>query len=144
MRRNAVTLLETLIVIIIISIIAAIAVPVYTNRIERTRGERAIVNIELIVDAIRMYYVKYDINLYGDSTNVPNTLGDINDTLDLDLKDDQFDYEIVYIESGGGVLAARNSGVYDDYYMKYNASLPMSDQDGWDPDSNWPWMPLIK
>jgi Tfp pilus assembly protein PilE len=56
--KTAVTTLELIIVIVIIAILAAIAVPVYTNRIERMRGERAIANIQLIAIAYKQYYVR--------------------------------------------------------------------------------------
>lgn len=140
MKRNAVTLLETLIVVIIIGILVSIAVPVYTNRIERTRGERAIANIELIVDAIRMYYVKYEEDPFGTPIEQAASLGDINNKLGMDLKDDFFTYITVYFEGDDGVQATRNDG--SGRYIKYDIDPTDGNPNDWG-TSDWPaaWMP---
>lgn len=142
MQKNGVTLLELLIVIIVIAILVSIGVPVYTYRIERTKGERAIANIELIKDAIKMYYVKY--NTYPFPSTALLNLATINTTLGLELTDDNFTYNTIYIEAdeGQGIRATRIDGIYTGNIIKYRIHTPSEPTDGWDnTNSTWSWMP---
>ena len=56
--KKAFTAIELIVVLIIIGILVAITVPTFRNSIERTRGDRAISNIEMINDAFEIYKVK--------------------------------------------------------------------------------------
>lgn len=163
--NRGVTMLEILVVIIIICILAAIAVPVYTNKVERAYGERAISNIELIVDAIKIYRKNHggnypagnfhdEISGWEDLQGLEN----ISPGLGLDLVDQNFDY-VIHITSGGigspppwlfpHCAAFRNSGPYGSRKITYFASdhtkwgwANISDYEilGHEEDI-WPWHP---
>lgn len=54
------TLLEILIVVVIISILAGLAIPKFNKTVESAKGKEAVVNLELIRTAERMYYLDYN------------------------------------------------------------------------------------
>lgn len=87
MHKNAVTIIEVLMVIIIIAILASLCVPIYTKRIENTRHERLIANTEIMRDSYRANLIKNP-NLNFNATN----LIQINTNLDLELSDPWFTY----------------------------------------------------
>lgn len=140
MDKNAVTMIEVLIVIIIIAILTAIGIPVYTYRIERTRGEKAIANIELIKDALKMYYIK---NSAEPNYSITTPLSNINNILDLELTDSYFSYNISNPGTYRRIQSIRNSGIYNTNSIMY--SIDPTDgipAENWDyTNSNWPWMP---
>lgn len=130
--RNGMTMLEILVVVIIIGILASIAVPMYTNKIERARGEMTIANIEIIRDAYRTSLVK-NTSL---SFNV-NSLAGANSNLSLNLTDDNFRYNPVNASSVRLFInATRNitSGRFLSY--TYNATNANETWAG-----TWPWRP---
>jgi len=135
MGKNAVTIIELLVVVIIIGILAAIAVPSFTLKIERTRGERAIANIEIIVSACKMYAIKYEVL----PSPLPSTLAEINSALNLELTDTYFNYKIeepsyVTIEAEYKSDATKK--------IQYNWDPGSGDPDDWDyTNSTWQWMP---
>jgi len=160
-KNNAVTVLEVLVVVIIIGILSAIAIPIYTNKIERTRGERAIANIEMIVDAWKIYRVKTGQPYYCSSDDLSshsnpaylnaNNIANINTYLNLEIHDDNFSYNI-HREYGTGAehiyfFASRTSKnkfliygignlIYGDYYQFHG--------EGWYflcEELTWPWQP---
>lgn len=146
MGKNAVTLMELLVVIVIIAILAAIAVPIYTNRIESTRGERAIVNIELIASAIKGYCIKNNITTAPNFSGI-DTISEINSTLSLELVDSNFNYTLDFMLPAYNIYwqikATRNSGTYLNYILVYESISPPSSVAGerWSPRSTWPWTP---
>lgn len=58
-RRNGFTLLELLLVVAIISVLAAIAMPLYSGYITRANNERAIMEINQIVFKLEVYRVDH-------------------------------------------------------------------------------------
>lgn len=139
--------MELFVVLLIIAIIAALAVPNYLKRVERTRGERAIANAQIIAQALRMYYVKY--NQYISATPLhpyPDGLDIINTNLDLDIEDPYFNYYIFAGEVAPdgdplqGMTIERNSGIYQERHLRYLIDID-GDPEGWDSSSSWPWTP---
>ena len=144
-KKSGITMIEILIVIIIVGILASISVPMLTRQIEHTRGDRAISNIELIVDAIKMYYIKYeDLSVFGaGGFGGLTSLHDINTTLHLELTDSDFNYSA--IRPGTSVIqifAIRNSGIYNNDELLYEIDPETTAVDSWGgPVSPWPWHP---
>ena len=103
MNKHAVTILEILVVLIIIGILAAVATPLIGDKIKRIKGERAIANIEMIVDAWKMYYIKNDSYYFVNSGGFndftfsyihTDYLSEINNSLGLEISDGNFFYDI--------------------------------------------------
>jgi prepilin-type N-terminal cleavage/methylation domain-containing protein len=149
-KKDAVTALELLVVIVIVGILAAIAMPVYTNKVERTYGQRAKANIQLIANALRKYYYR---NNRVETGNIGN-LATINSTFGLELSDPYFDYEIhdysladpqpgdpnpVFPVSIVDIQATRKSGGrYGSKIISYSYNFG-SGVEGWtDNDNQWP------
>ncbi len=82
MKSNrGITLIELLIVIVIVGILAAIAVPVYTNYMQRARRADAKTALEQLRASQEMFRAEkgsYSINLVelGNTWGVPNISGD--------------------------------------------------------------------
>ncbi len=68
-RRNAFTLVELLIVIIIIAVLAAIAIPKFSNSTTRSKESALRSNLKLVRNAIELYR--------ADTGVFPATLGDL-------------------------------------------------------------------
>ena len=140
MNKKAVTILEVLVVLIVIAILSAVAVPTFNAKIERTRGERAIANIQLIADAYKIYAIKNTVN-----PSAMNSLTEINNLLNLELSDAYFNYDIKFeiidipgkFFLGTRIQAIRNNGTYLNKTIRYNLT-----SSSWDiMISTWPWMP---
>ena len=71
MNNKGFTLLEVLIVVMIIGILTGIAVPNYTNAVEKSRLTEALVNSKAIVDAAQRY-VQMDPTQEGESFTSAN------------------------------------------------------------------------
>ena len=63
------TLIELLTVIAIIATLAAIAIPVYSNQIEKAKITKAVLDIQMMEKEINLYRL--------DNNDLPNTLADI-------------------------------------------------------------------
>ena len=82
-NQNAFSLLELIIVIIIVGVLSAIALPRYINMIEFSRSSEAVVNIKFVRDSVeRCYMASYNYNKCNlnnpDQVFFPNKL-DIED-----------------------------------------------------------------
>lgn len=93
MKNKGFTLIELIIVIIILGILAAIAIPNYTNSIERRRGEACINNIRVILSAEKIFYIKNQIYA-PDTGGTINGINGINNQLNIDIQDNNFTYTI--------------------------------------------------
>lgn len=141
--KRGITLLEVIVVLIIIFIGIVVAVPNYRDRMERTRGDRAIVNIEIMVDAIKMYYIKHrDLSDFEDGGI--SGINAINTTLHLELRDPNFNYlavrpDVTVIQ----ISATRNSGIYNNDQLLYEVDPETPNGiDAWGtPEPAWPWHP---
>lgn len=79
------TLLETLIVIVIISILAAIALPYYYGVKEQENDKDASTNLKLIMAAEKIYRMEVGAYDVEDSGNAATDIANINDILRLSL-----------------------------------------------------------
>lgn len=149
-REEGITIMELLVTIIIIAILAAIAIPTYNTKVERTRGERAIANVELILDAFKIYRVKYQSyptpNGAGYGGGGLHGLDYISQQLGLELSDSNFDYLLAFPGETEWALyttitATRNSGNYSGDIIRYEYDENDGDPDRWHDTSDWPWMP---
>jgi len=143
MKKNGYTLIELLVTLIILGVLAAAGMSLFGTRIRRTRGDRAISNIELIGSAMQMYGVKYQQDL---ATTSP--LSDINNTLNLELNDSNYSYTIDLMPGVPGdddynLIEATETATGDT--IGYEIDCVDGDingsSNGWDPNSSWPWTP---
>ena len=75
-RREGFTLIELLIVVAIIGIIAAIAVPQLLNAIQRAKQKRTMADMRSIGEALEIYQIDY--NEYPPGTWEPQTRNDLD------------------------------------------------------------------
>ena len=130
-NNSSFTSLELIIVIIMIGIMAAVAIPAMHKLIERTRGERTIANIELTKDAYRAYIIRYP-NFSGN----PLDLAEINNLFHLELTDPWFNYNPVTVSNTSLSLTTTRTGSGEVITYSYYLS---DDNSTW--GGNWPWLP---
>jgi len=82
------TIMELMVVVIIIGVIAAFAIPNFQGRMERNIERRAIVNLLAMSGAVRIYLVKNRVAAIGTWNNI----GEINTALGLNITDTGMDY----------------------------------------------------
>ena len=58
------TLLEIMITVVIVGVLAALAIPSYWGALERSRQREAVVNLGLLLDSQKRYYLEYDPGSY--------------------------------------------------------------------------------
>lgn len=59
-KKYSFTLIEVLVVLIVVAILAAIAIPIYTNLVEEKNNEICAAREELLIEAEKIFYYKYD------------------------------------------------------------------------------------
>lgn len=131
MKKDAITVLELLITIIIIGILAAIAVPSYRQWVINERVNRAITYIEtIIVPALKDYYIRNE----AEPAYSINGLANINSTLGLEIP--PHSYFTYTIEKPAGqeycdIRADYTGGGGGGGSIQYNLGLDDGDPDGW-------------
>lgn len=108
-------LTELMIVVLIIGILAAIAVPNYVRTQERAKVQEAVVALKLIRAGEEIYQGEYGA-FYGpdDDFGETSTPGTANTNLRLDLNETDWDYEIIAADASSFTATAdRTGGGYD-------------------------------
>lgn len=151
--KKGFTLLELLITIIILGILAAIAIPIYTSSVERARGDACISNIRTILSAWQIYNMKnttpYDPN------ETFRAVPTINNAFGITISENNFgnseltDYGFIMDFTPGTpsyeIKAYRQNGPYSGYIIECEYTPNGVTIGGityyyrW--FENWPWMP---
>ena len=114
-KRKGFTLLELIIVIIVIGILAAIAMPQFTKIVERGHIGRAKADINAIMKAEGIYYA-----LYSTYNSSEAALGsEVPEVATLDQT--EFTYVITATTGDFQILATRQRGQYADNTITYNS-----------------------
>ncbi|MBL7131775.1 MAG: prepilin-type N-terminal cleavage/methylation domain-containing protein [Candidatus Omnitrophica bacterium] len=113
--RRGFTLLELVIVIVIIAILAALAIPQYMITTERARAAEGL----LILDAVRNSQIRYYAR-WADYS-------DDGDKLDYSIESPRFFKDIYPVASGGYICMVNRNSVQYAYDMRYTLSI---DADG--------------
>lgn len=103
-EKTGFSIIELIVVVVIISIVTAFAIPSYHKAMERGRSEQAIANLKSIYNAEKRYH--FDTGAFY--TCSPCTLAAINENLEIDVTDAHFTYEI----TDAGATATRVGGRY--------------------------------
>lgn len=101
MLRKGFTLLEVLIVVIIIGILAAIALPQYTSTLEKARSAEAVSNIGSLRTSFDRYW-------YEKSSTAAAYVAATLDTLDVDNPNSDTSAKFTYTLTDSSTLAAKN------------------------------------
>lgn len=91
------TLIELMVVVVIVGILAAIAVPTFTNTKEKTLDREAIAALQLMKAANKLYYARNE--FYFPSSGTVTALTSINGNLSLALNDSNWQYSVQWITS---------------------------------------------
>ncbi len=84
--RRAFTLLELITVVVILGVLAAMAVPMFTKAIEESKNREAVAALRLIRTAQRMYYLEYENYVTATSTD------ELNSKLDLAIESENWQF----------------------------------------------------
>jgi prepilin-type N-terminal cleavage/methylation domain-containing protein len=101
-QGSAVTLIEILVVVVIIGILAALALPNFGRMRERAVDREAMANLKLLQAAEKIY--RMEITGFYTSQANPTHTEDLNDELSLDLSRQNWEYSTTV---PGGNLDAR-------------------------------------
>ncbi|MFA5090471.1 MAG: hypothetical protein WC510_05540 [Candidatus Omnitrophota bacterium] len=119
--RESFTVLEIIITVVIVAIISAVALPVYTGIKERSLAKEAKMNLRLIATAQKVY--RMDWGAYFVFTGNETSAASINRDLKTSITEDNWDYAIVSDNSSFTIYADRTgSGGYKDciYTLTHN------------------------
>ncbi|MBF0510832.1 MAG: type II secretion system protein [Candidatus Omnitrophica bacterium] len=99
--KKAFTIIELVVVLVIIGLLAAFAVPSYNAFMQQGAGENAQSNLMTIYQAQRSYFFKNYSNFCLDTSTAPcNNLANINTNLPSRIVDTQFNYTCTSDPSG--------------------------------------------
>ena len=105
-KTSGFTLIEIMVVIVIIGILAALAIPNYVNTREKALDKEAVAGVKLIRAADRQYYVQNETYFPSSGTA---TLADINGNLSIALTGTTWTYSLTRLGTGGiNATAVRN------------------------------------
>ena len=137
-KEKAITLLEITITIIIISILAAMAVPMFPRAMEATRAKEAMASLQQIRTGERIYRVEENTYFYSSAVGNQQRIEELNNLLRVQLNTlnkRNWNYKV---EDGGvtgstfDATATRTSGSY------INDTIIIDEQGAVDPASSWP------
>lgn len=127
-KTKALTLIELITAVIIVSVLAAVAVPTMRGAIDRSRGQRAIANLETISAAAHQYYREDFANFIDVSMDI-TSIANINGNFLLNIQDSDFTYS--------GIIDPVN-GTYTITAARGTHSIGINENDVID-TSAWPY-----
>lgn len=142
--KNAFTLIELLIVVVIVGILASMGLPAYNKTKEVALGKEAKANLKLISAAEKIYKLEnttykgcvcYSIGNPGDFNDCDTALGTggCNYNLNLTLNPANWDYYVTNVTAT--TFTARGARKGSGGYLDCQYSIAENDGDG-DPDAN--------
>ena len=137
-RRRAITLMELMVIIIIIGILAAIAIPMFPRTMEMTKAKEAVVSLQQIRTAERIYRVEEN-TYWRTESHVIYDNATLNEQLRLylDVRDNRnWDYSITATRNTFTATAKRRSD------GGHSGETIVFDQDGLDTGSSTWTLPL--
>ena len=118
-NKNGFTLMEVLVMVLIITILAAVAMPSYKWSVEKSRATHGITALSQIAKAQSVYHARnqnYSQDVLPLHLNIKDNGG--NSISGAEFNDSYFDYEI-FGDSRAGAIAKRTTGEYE-LYVNYD------------------------
>ena len=115
--KNAFTLMEVVVVILIISIIAAFSIPNYTKAVAKSDERNMITNLKVMRAAVELYTAD------GRNIGTWNDLGTINDNLGISVLDTKATYDCTNTGITNGCTATHVNGWELQFHAEHSNNL---------------------
>ncbi len=117
-RDSGITLIELMVVLIIVGILAAIAMPLFPRAMEATRAKEAVASLQQIRTGERIYRVEENTYFYSSGDGGLTETKEINETIRtyLDVRDQRnWDYDVTFVGTEGSTFVATATRLGGDY-----------------------------
>ncbi|MCD6228849.1 MAG: hypothetical protein J7K17_05180 [Candidatus Omnitrophica bacterium] len=119
MRKEGITLIEILVVVIIAIILATLATPLYRKTVERAKEREAEAMLRLIKEAEKIYRLEYNTYISCSST------ADCNSILNLDLPSQNWNYSVPSATSTEFCAQADSTEGLPSWRIRYDEDNPV-------------------
>ena len=109
LSRKGFTLIELIVVVVIIGILSALAIPSYTNTRERQYDREAYAALKLIRAANKQYFSR-SLHYYPPPGGTTSVLNDINNNLAIDLDPSHWIFTVASGSASTFTASAQRSG----------------------------------
>jgi prepilin-type N-terminal cleavage/methylation domain-containing protein len=134
-KHNGFTLLELMVVVVVLGILVAIAVPSYHKTVNLALVKDAKSNLRLIYAAHKNYHMKYGIWISLDDPD------EINQQLNLDIEENHWNYLTGIQPQWDGTGVAQAIGTIDGAIYKFKVHDDPNDPTGHEPGEPYCFSP---
>ncbi len=108
--RRHFTLIELMVVVIIVAVLAAVAVPLYSSQVNRAKATEAVAGLGAIRSAQRVYKSEHGTYATVAAGSISNAPTDATPGLGLDFSDNKYFNNASFATTGGATFTATCTG----------------------------------